>query len=70
VEGATVSSDLAASCAAAHLVAATGLARLRHGPVHNVGQDDEVAGAAPNSTNARRARVLASDAVTQDVSGK
>jgi uncharacterized protein len=56
--------------AAPDAVAATGLARLRHGPVHNFGQDDDVAGAAPNSASARRARVLAIDAATKDVFGR
>jgi uncharacterized protein len=51
-------------------VARTGLARLTQGPVHIYGQDDAVAGGATASADARRARVLAIDKVTQDVFGK
>jgi short-subunit dehydrogenase len=40
-------------------VAETGLARLAHGPDYNWGQDDDIAGYAPNSPAQRRARILA-----------
>lgn len=51
-------------------VAALGLARLPHGPIHNWGQDDDVAGYAPNSPAARRARVLAIDQQTKPIFGE
>lgn len=38
-------------------VAEVGLARLPHGPIRNWGQEDDVAGMAPTSPDARRARV-------------
>jgi len=40
-------------------VAEMGLARLPHGPIRNWGQEDDVAGYAPNSPDARRARIEA-----------
>jgi uncharacterized protein len=40
-------------------VAEIGLARLPHGPDYNWGQDDEVAGYAPNSPADRRKRIIA-----------
>jgi short-subunit dehydrogenase len=40
-------------------VAEIGLARLPHGPIHNWGQDDDVAGYGSASAAARRERVLA-----------
>ncbi len=46
-------------------VAEVGLARLPHGPTHNWGQEDNVAGYAPNSPAARRARILAIAATTK-----
>jgi len=39
-------------------VAEVGLARLAHGPTYNWGQEDHVAGYAPNSPADRRARIL------------
>lgn len=40
-------------------VARIGLAQLPHGPVYNWGQDNHVAGFAPNSADTRRERILA-----------
>lgn len=40
-------------------VAVVGLDRLPHGPIHNWGQTEDIAGFAPNSPAARRARILA-----------
>ena len=40
-------------------VAEVGLARLSHGPIHNWGQDDDVAGYGSASADARRERVQA-----------
>jgi uncharacterized protein len=48
-----------AGMAKAEDVAAVGIARLAHGPTHNWGQEDDVAGIAPNSPAQRRARILA-----------
>lgn len=42
-------------------VAKVGLGRLPHGPVRNWGQEDDVAGYAPNSAVARRERILMID---------
>lgn len=50
-------------------VADTGLARLPHGPVHNWGQADDVAGYAPNAPDARRARILMIDESTRRIFG-
>jgi short-subunit dehydrogenase len=50
-------------------VAKTGLERLAHGPVHHWGQDDDVAGFAPNSAKARRERVLLIDSMTKPIFG-
>jgi short-subunit dehydrogenase len=49
---------LPTSWASPEAVAKRGLERLKHGPVHNWGQEDDVAGYAPNSPEARRQRVL------------
>ncbi len=38
-------------------VAATALAQLPHGPIYNWGQTNDLAGMAPNSPDARRARI-------------
>ena len=46
-------------------VAKTGLARLPHGPTYNWGQEDDVAGYAPNSPATRRARILAIEAMSK-----
>ena len=46
-------------------VAKTGLARLAFGPTFNWGQEDDVAGFAPNSPAIRRARILAIEAMTK-----
>jgi NAD(P)-dependent dehydrogenase (short-subunit alcohol dehydrogenase family) len=51
-------------------VAATGLARLPFGPVHNFGQDDADAGQLPASAAARRGRVVVLDAAIEQVFGK
>ncbi len=40
-------------------VAEVGITRLAHGPTYNWGQEDDVAGYAPNSPAQRRARILA-----------
>ena len=53
---------LPAGLASPDEVATVGLARLPFGPVHNWGQADDVAGYAPSSASARRARILAVDA--------
>jgi uncharacterized protein len=50
-------------------VAKIGLAQLPHGPVYNWGQANEVAGYAPTSADARRARVLAIDQYTRRIFG-
>ena len=50
-------------------VAEQGLARLAQGPVHNWGQEDDVAGYASNSPATRRARIIAIDAATKDIFG-
>jgi uncharacterized protein len=51
-------------------VAEVGLANLPHGPIHNWGQADNVAGYAPNAPEARRARILALEAASKQVIGK
>lgn len=51
-------------------VAEIGLARLPHGPVYNWGQDDDVAGYAPNSPAARRARIIAIEEASRAYAGK
>lgn len=50
-------------------VAATGLERLAHGPIHNWGLDDSAAGYAPSSATARRERVLMVDRMSRSVFG-
>ena len=50
-------------------VAEVGLARLPHGPVHNWGLEDDVAGYAPSSAATRRARILAIDQATKAIFG-
>jgi uncharacterized protein len=50
-------------------VATVGLARLPHGPTHNWGQPDDVAGFAPTSASVRRSRILAVDAASKQVFG-
>ncbi len=50
-------------------VAAMGLARLPHGPVRNWGTDDDVAGHAPNSPDARRARIRMIDEAAKRIFG-
>lgn len=45
--------------ASAAQVARVGLEQLPHGPTYNWGQPNDVAGFAPNSPDARRARILA-----------
>jgi short-subunit dehydrogenase len=51
-------------------VAKVGLERLPHGPLHNWGLEDDVAGYAPSSASGRRARVLAVDAAAKQVYGE
>jgi short-subunit dehydrogenase len=50
-------------------VAEIGLARLPQGPDHNWGLADDVAGYAPSSAAARRARILAIDVATKGIYG-
>lgn len=56
--------------ASADDVAAMGLSRLPHGPVHNWGAEDDEKGFALNSAADRRARVLAIDEITKSIFGK
>jgi len=56
--------------ASAEEVAEVGLARLPHGPVHNWGLEEDVAGYAPLSAGDRRKRVLAVEAASARVFGK
>lgn len=51
-------------------VADMGLARLPYGPTHNWGQEDDVAGYAPNSPAQRRARILAIEEMSKKYAGK
>ena len=46
-------------------VAAVGLAKLSQGPIYNWGQEDDVAGVAPNSPAARRTRIVAIEEMTK-----
>lgn len=48
-----------AGMATSEEVAEVGLAQLPHGPIYNWGQDNDVAGYAPNSPDERRARIIA-----------
>ncbi len=48
-------------------VAEVGLARLPHGPIRNFGQEDDVAGMAPTSPDARRARIEYIDRASRGV---
>jgi short-subunit dehydrogenase len=45
-------------------VARIGLAQLPHGPIYNWGQTNDVAGMAPNSPDARRARIIAIEEIS------
>ena len=56
--------------AAPEAVAEAGLARLANGPVCNYGLADDASGFAPSSASARRLRILAIDAATQQVFGE
>lgn len=51
-------------------VARLGLANLPDGPVRNWGQDNDVAGYAPNAPDVRRARILAIDQSTKRIFGE
>lgn len=51
-------------------VAEVGLARLPHGPTYNWGQEDDVAGYAPNSPAQRRTRILAIEEMSRKYAGK
>lgn len=51
-------------------VASVGLAQLPHGPIYNWGQTNDVAGMAPNSPDARRARVVAISQAVMGLTGK
>ncbi len=50
-------------------VARVGLERLPHGPVHNWGLEDDVAGYAPSSAATRRDRILMIDQATKAIFG-
>jgi len=50
-------------------VARVGLARLPHGPIRNWGLEDEEAGYAGTSADARRAKVVATDAMMRQMLG-
>lgn len=50
-------------------VTEVGLANLAHGPIRNWGQENDVAGYAPMSPDARRARILAIDQATKRIFG-
>lgn len=58
------------SIASPEEVAATGLARLPHGPIHNWGLEEDIGGYAMVSASARRARVLAIEEASSHVFGK
>jgi uncharacterized protein len=51
-------------------VARIGLQQLPHGPIYNWGQTNDAAGMAPNSPDARRARIIAIEEVTRAYAGK
>jgi short-subunit dehydrogenase len=51
-------------------VARTGLAQLPHGPIFNWGQANDVAGYAPNSPDARRARIAMIDQHSRSTFGE
>ncbi|HEX7751496.1 MAG TPA: SDR family NAD(P)-dependent oxidoreductase [Novosphingobium sp.] len=59
-----------ADMASPEAVAEIGLARLANGPDHNWGQDDDIAGYAPNSAADRRARILAVEAMSRAYAGR
>lgn len=48
-------------------VANTALAQLPHGPIFNWGQDNDVAGYAPNSPDDRRARIVMIEQMSSDL---
>jgi short-subunit dehydrogenase len=50
-------------------VARIGLARLPNGPIHNWGQEDDVAGYAPTSPDTRRQRIVMVDSMSKHVFG-
>jgi short-subunit dehydrogenase len=50
-------------------VAEIGLAQLPHGPVYNWGQTNDVAGMAPKSPDARRARIIAIEEMSRAYTG-
>ena len=56
--------------ASAEEVARIGLEQLPHGPVYNWGQTNDVAGMAPNSPDARRARILMIEEMSAAYTGK
>lgn len=51
-------------------VAEIGLAQLAHGPDHNWGQPNDVAGYAPNSPDDRRARIVAIEEMSRAYTGQ
>jgi short-subunit dehydrogenase len=51
-------------------VARVGLEQLPHGPIYNWGQTNDVAGYAPNSPDARRARILMIDQHSKSTFGE
>jgi short-subunit dehydrogenase len=64
-KGMPVPTDLASPDAVAEM----GLAKLPHGPIHNWGYADDIAGFAPNSPDQRRARILAMDQISKSIFG-
>jgi short-subunit dehydrogenase len=59
-----------AGMAAPDDVARIGLEQLPHGPVYNWGQANDVVGYAPNSPDARRARIVAIEKMSAAYAGK
>jgi short-subunit dehydrogenase len=66
INGIAIPDDLAQAVDVARI----GLQQLPHGPVYNWGQTNDVAGAAPNSPDARRARIVAIEELTKAYAGK
>ena len=62
--------DLPGDVARAEDVARTGLARLAHGPIHNIGQADDQPGMSPMSAADRRRRVDAVSKIVDQLYGR
>ena len=62
--------ELPANAANAADVVRTGLERLPHGPIHNIGEADDQAGMSPLSAADRRARVVAVSAMIDQLYGR